>query len=220
MNESSGWMRSRRLAGGFTEGQLFVAVYCGRNLGTKFSEQWRNKLMQKNGMSTYVHMHAFPYIQQLPPLVICAVFSCWAAAHGSFLFLKLLLHCKNQCPKSLIFLPFSSIFSLSYQISIFQHQTKPAMEIRASSFDGHYFPAWFPFLRCFILKQSPSCWYDQGLPKGWNQVSFLFILVQPSVTWSFIGNKLVLLEENVTLGLNRRGKILLLVLKTILFLVS
>lgn len=111
MNESSGWMRSRRLVGGFTERQLFVAVYCGRNLGTKFSEQWRNKLMQKNDMSMYVHMHAFPYIQQLPPLVICAVFSCWTAAHGRF-FLKRLLHCENRCPKSLIFLPFSSIYPI------------------------------------------------------------------------------------------------------------
>lgn len=151
--------------------------------------------------------------------LLCVQFSLAELQHmGVFFLLKLLLHCKNQCPKSLIFLPFSSMFSLSYQISIFQHQTKPAMEIRASSFDGHYFPTWFPFLRCVILKQSPSCWYDQELPKGWNQVSFLFILVQTSVTRSFIGNKLVLLEENVTLGFNRRGKILLLVLKTILFL--
>lgn len=80
-------------------------------------EQWPNKQIWKNSISVYVYMFAFPYVQQLLLLVICAlyVFSCWTAAHSSFL-IKQLLHCKN--------LHLTKWFSSILECLIFSKQVK------------------------------------------------------------------------------------------------
>lgn len=88
MNESSGWMRSWRLEGGFTEGQLFSAVFYGNNL-REICIFFPESIEKRCFICIYTHimnMHVFSFREELPLVIICAVFATLAELGVEFSF--------------------------------------------------------------------------------------------------------------------------------------